>query len=167
MEFLRRVVDWLKWFTRMFRGKEAKKLVSKSTPINGNISCANQPLCANYRNFNLGHQINIQGEDAERWEGDLQKCDYPIQGRIQIVKITQSSVPLGCWSNDSDWSFHSLHRKVSLHLIRSHHLFLTILGPKDGQLTWPRRRPISAVESSAWTAQIGRSAAFLQKSPHT
>ena len=69
MEFLRRVVDWLKWFTRMFRGKEAKKLVSKSTPINGNISCANQPLCANYRNFNLGHQINIQGEGRREVEG--------------------------------------------------------------------------------------------------
>jgi len=39
--------------------------------------------------------------------GDLQKCDYPIQGLIQIVKlpnpradpdckITQSPIPLGC-----------------------------------------------------------------------
>ena len=46
-------------------------------------------------------------------------------------------------------------------------LFLTILAPKDGQLTWPRRRPISAVGSSAWTVQIRRSAAFLQKIPHT
>jgi len=43
------------------------------------------------------------------------------------------------------------------------HLFLTIFAPKDGQLTWPRRRTISAVGSSAWTAQIRRSAAFLQK----
>jgi len=27
-----------------------------------NISDANQPLRANYRNFNLDHRINIQGE---------------------------------------------------------------------------------------------------------
>ena len=31
-------------------------------------------------------------------------------------KITQSLIPLGCWSNDSDWSFHSLHEEVGLHL---------------------------------------------------
>ena len=49
-------------------------------------------------------------------------------------------------------------------LVRAH-LFLTILAPKDSQLTWPRRWPISAIGSSAWTAQIKRSAAFLQKKP--
>ena len=27
------------------------------------------------------------GRSAERCEGDLQKCDYPIQGRVQIVKL--------------------------------------------------------------------------------
>jgi len=29
-----------------------------------------------------------KGRGAEGWEGDLQKCDYPIQGRVQIVKLT-------------------------------------------------------------------------------
>jgi len=24
---------------------------------------------------------------AERWEGGFAKCDYPIQGRVQIVKL--------------------------------------------------------------------------------
>ena len=54
----------------------------------GNISGANQPLRTNYRNFNLDHQINIQGGGAQRGgRGDLQKSDYPIQGRVQIVKL--------------------------------------------------------------------------------
>ena len=35
-----------------------------------------------------------RGGGAERWEGDLQKCDYPIQGRIQIVKLINPSYPL-------------------------------------------------------------------------
>ena len=35
-------------------------------------------------------------------------------------KITQSPIPLGCWSNDSDWRFHSLHGEVGLHLICCH-----------------------------------------------
>ena len=46
--------------------------------IYGNVLGANQSLRANYENFNLGHQINIQGGAQGEWEGDLQKCDYPI-----------------------------------------------------------------------------------------
>ena len=49
---------------------------------------------ANYGNSNLGYQINIQGEGAGAWDGDLQKCDYPIQGRIQIVKLSHPPYPL-------------------------------------------------------------------------
>ena len=37
--------------------------------LEGNILGANQPLRANYENFNLDHQINIQG----RWEGGFAK----------------------------------------------------------------------------------------------
>ena len=38
----------------------------------GNVSGANQPLHANYENFNLSHQINIQGEER-RWEEEFAK----------------------------------------------------------------------------------------------
>jgi len=31
---------------------------------------------------------------AERWEGDLQKCDCPIQGQVQIVKLPNLTYPL-------------------------------------------------------------------------
>jgi hypothetical protein len=34
---------------------------------NGNISGGNQPLRANYENFNLNHTILIQGRTHERW----------------------------------------------------------------------------------------------------
>jgi len=33
-------------------------------------------------------RLTAKVRGAERWEGDLQKCDYPIQGRVQIVKLT-------------------------------------------------------------------------------
>jgi len=36
--------------------------------LKGNILGANQHLRANYENFNLGHQINIQGEGRRGWE---------------------------------------------------------------------------------------------------
>jgi len=39
----------------------------------GNISGANQPLRANRANFNLGHQINIQGDEQGKWEGGFAK----------------------------------------------------------------------------------------------
>ena len=37
----------------------------------GNISGANQPLRANYENFNLGHQINIQEEGRREVGGEI------------------------------------------------------------------------------------------------
>jgi len=37
--------------------------------LKGNISVANQPLRANYENFNLDYQINIQGEGHREVEG--------------------------------------------------------------------------------------------------
>ena len=39
----------------------------------GNISDANQHLRANYRNFNLSHQINIQGEGRREVGGGFTK----------------------------------------------------------------------------------------------
>ena len=60
----------------------------------GNIPGANQPLRANYGNFNLSHQINIHGERRkEVGGGDLQKCDYPIKVRVQNVKILNLPMP--------------------------------------------------------------------------
>ena len=64
-----------------------------------------------------------KGRGAKRWEGDLQKCDYPIQKRADC-KITQFLIPFGCWSNDSDWNFYCLHGDVGLHLIYSHIIYL-------------------------------------------
>ena len=50
-------------------------------------TCANQSLRAN---FNLSHQINIQGEAQREWKGGFAKCDYPIQERAVNCKITQT-----------------------------------------------------------------------------
>jgi hypothetical protein len=54
----------------------------RSTPINieedveeGNVSGANQPLCATVQTFNLNHMMLIQGGVRGEWEGDLKKCD--------------------------------------------------------------------------------------------
>ena len=35
-----------------------------------------------------------KGRGVERWEGDLQKCDYPIQWWVQIVKLPNLPYPL-------------------------------------------------------------------------
>ena len=37
--------------------------------VKGNLSGANHRLRANYVNFNLGHRINIQGDEQGEWEG--------------------------------------------------------------------------------------------------
>ena len=37
-----------------------------------------------------------KGRDTGGGRGDLQKCDYSIQGRAVNCKITQSPMPLGC-----------------------------------------------------------------------
>ena len=39
--------------------------------LKGNISVANQPLRANYENFNLDYQINIQGEGRREVGGGI------------------------------------------------------------------------------------------------
>jgi len=85
----------------------------------GNISGANQFFRANYEyeNFNLDYHINIQGEGAERREREFAKVWLHNPRAGPDCKITQSPIPLRCWSNDSDWSFHSLHEEVGLHLI--------------------------------------------------
>jgi hypothetical protein len=57
----------------------------------GNISSTNQSVCANRVNSHMDHRINIQGGAQAKWEGDLQKFDYPIQKRAVNCKITQSS----------------------------------------------------------------------------
>ena len=59
-----------------------------------------------------------RGGAQEGGRGDLQKCDYPIQGRVVNCKITQSHMLSGCWSGGSDWSLHDLHGEV-LYLIYS------------------------------------------------
>ena len=41
--------------------------------IIGNISGANQSLCANRANFNMGHWINIQGTAHGEWEEGFAK----------------------------------------------------------------------------------------------
>ena len=59
-----------------------------------------------------------KGRGAERWEGGFAKVWLPNPMAGPDCKITQFSIPLGCWSNDLDWSFHNLHGEVGLHLIR-------------------------------------------------
>ena len=55
----------------------------------GNISGANQPLRANYGNFNLSHQINIQGEGRrEVGRGICKSVITQSKGRVQIVKLS-------------------------------------------------------------------------------
>jgi len=49
-------------------------------------------------------------------------------------KIIQSPIPLGCWSNDSDWSLHSLYGDVCLHLIRC--LLLNVNFLIKNKLIW-------------------------------
>ena len=59
-----------------------------------------------------------KGRGVERWEGGFAKVWLPNPRAGSNYKITQSPIPLEYWSNDSDWSFHSLHGEVDLHLIR-------------------------------------------------
>ena len=47
--------------------------LSKNAKKKGNVSVANQHLHANYGNFNLGHQINIQGEGCRDVGGGICK----------------------------------------------------------------------------------------------
>jgi len=37
-----------------------------------------------------------------------------------IVKLSNPSMTLGCWSSVPDWSLHGLHGEIGLHLICSH-----------------------------------------------
>ena len=69
-----------------------------------------------------------KGRGAERWEGGFVKVWLPNNPRAgPDYKITQSPIPFGCWFNDSDWSFHSLHREIGLHMIRCHYLLLKLV----------------------------------------
>ena len=61
----------------------------------------------------------MSGRGTEGWEGGFAKVWLPNPKAGPDCKIIQSPIPLRCWSNDSDWSFHSFHGYVSLHLIRS------------------------------------------------
>jgi hypothetical protein len=54
--------------------KQLSHLEKQSNKIKGiYISSANQSLCANYGNFNLDHQINIQGEECREVGGGICK----------------------------------------------------------------------------------------------
>jgi len=59
---------------------------------------------------------------AERWEGGFAKVWLPNPRTGPDCKITQSHIPLGCWSNDSDWSFHSLHGEVGYPVCRTQYV---------------------------------------------
>ena len=52
------------------------------------------PSYANYGNSNLDHWIKIQAGRRGSGRGDLQKCDYLIQGQAVNCKITPFSCPL-------------------------------------------------------------------------
>jgi len=56
---------------------------------------------------------------AGGWEGRFAKMWLPNPRVGPDCKITQSPMALGCWSDDPDWSFHSLHEELGLHLICS------------------------------------------------
>ena len=73
----------------------------------GNISDANRA------NFNLGHQINIQGA----W-GDwviLQLTARLLSYFCKSPPHTPPTLPLKCWYGSPDWSLHNLHMICSLH----------------------------------------------------
>ena len=61
----------------------------------GNISGANQPLRANYANFNLGRRINIQGEGRKGVGGGICKSviTQSTCGQL-IVKLPNPPCPL-------------------------------------------------------------------------
>ena len=63
-----------------------------------------------------------KGRDAERWKGDLQKCDYPIQERVQIVKLPNPTYPLAVdlMAQIEISIVCSLHGEVGLHMIHCH-----------------------------------------------
>ena len=57
---------------------------------------------------------------AKRGErGNLQKCDYPIQERVQIVKLLNLSCPLNMDPMIQIEIFIVCTKNISLHLIRS------------------------------------------------
>jgi hypothetical protein len=77
----------------LFRGIEVvmHPFYSIRPKMMGNISGGNQPLCANYGNFNRSYTMLIQGKTYRKWEGwcakvtrggrdDLQKhlCKSPL-----------------------------------------------------------------------------------------
>ena len=93
-------------------------------------------VLANYRNFNLGHQNNIQGEERIEVGGGFAKVWLPNPKADPDCKINQSPIPLGCWFNDSDWSFHSLHEEVGLGNHTFANLPPTSLRPSPRMLIW-------------------------------
>ena len=60
-----------------------------------------------------------KGRGALGWEEGFAKVWLLNPRTGPDCKITQSLILLGCWANDSDWSFHSLHGEIGLHLICS------------------------------------------------
>jgi hypothetical protein len=57
----------------------------------GNVSSGNQPLCANYGNFNLSHTMLIQRRDHGRWEG---WCAKLIRGGRDDLQMHFCKSPL-------------------------------------------------------------------------
>jgi hypothetical protein len=98
-----------------------KKSHLRKPSYQANISSGNQPLCANYGNFNINHTILIQGRTHERWEGWFAK--FMGGGRDDLQRYFCKSLlppPLSApldQSCGSDWSFHSFHGEVGSYLI--------------------------------------------------
>ena len=70
-----------------------QRLPNLAIIIRQRILCKSH-LYANYENSNLDHRIKIQGGRRGSGRGDLQKCDYLIQGRVVNCKITPFPYPL-------------------------------------------------------------------------
>jgi hypothetical protein len=96
----------------------------------GNVSSENQPLHANYENFNLSHMMLIQRRAHGRWEGS----NHPsyLSWVLHITPSTFHKSSLGSISCGSDWSFHNLHRRL-VYTWYVPHLIL----PKIDKISWP------------------------------
>ena len=57
-------------------------------------------------------RLTSKGRGAERWEEEFVKVWLSNPMVNSDCKIIQSPVLLGCWSNDSDWSFYSFYGEV-------------------------------------------------------
>ena len=81
------------------------------------ISCKSTSPCKLWK-LQFG-PLDQHSREGVQGVGGFAKVWLPNPRAGPDPKITQFSMSLGCWSDDLDWSFHSLHREIGLHLIRS------------------------------------------------